>query len=233
MRFKHRVSKDELKEDKFQQFVEKGAEFYYQNPRRFWIGVAVVLLVIAGVILLIQNRPKPVRSAEAELRLMDALSNLYQGKQDYAEMALKELAAKFPRDYAGIKAHYYLGTLYFSLQQQRLDEAKREFGIFLKKAKADPLLAPAAKIGIAACEEQAGNYQKAAEIYETVYRQYKGLPLSHEALLGAGRCYQLAGALDKAEKLYSEYLEKDKPTGVKADDIRVQLGYIRALKNKL
>jgi tetratricopeptide (TPR) repeat protein len=233
VRFKHRVSKEELKEDRFQQFVEKAAEFYYQSPRRFWVGVAVALVVIAGVILLIQNRPKPVRSAEAELRLMDALSNLYQGKQDYAEMALKELAAKFPRDYAGIKAHYYLGTLYFSSQQQRLDEAKREFATFLKKAKNDLLLVPAAKLGIAACEEQAGNYQQAAKIYEGVYRHYQDIPLRHEALLGAGRCYQLAGELDKAEKLYSEYLEKDKPTGIKADDVRLQLGYVRALKNRL
>lgn len=233
MRFKHKVSKDELKEDKFQRLVEKSAEFYYQNPRRFWIGGGVIMLVIIGVILLIQNRPKPVRSAEAELRLMDALSNLYQGNYQYAEMALKELAAKFPKDYAGIKAHYYLGSIYFSSQPPRLDEAKREFLFFLKKTKGDPLLTPAANIGIAACEEQAGNYQKAAEIYEGIYRKYKDSPLRHEALLGAGRSLQLSGAVDRAEKLYTEYLEKDKPSGIKADDIRVQLGYVRALKNRL
>ncbi len=233
MRIKHRVSKDELKEDKFQEFVEKAAEFYYHNPRRFWIGVAVGILVIAGVILLIQNRPKPVRSAEAELRLMDALSNLYQGRHDYAEMALQELAAKFPRDYAGIKAHFYLGTLYFGSQEPRLAEAKREFGIFLKKAKNDLLLTPAAQYGIAACEEQAGNYLQAARLYESVYRKYKDLPLVHEAVLAAGRCFRLANKLDEAEKLYSDYLEKGKPAAMKADDIRVQLGYIRALKNRL
>lgn len=233
MRIKYRVSKDDLKEDKFQQLVEKGAEFYYQNPRRFWIGVAVGILVIAGVILLIQNRPKPVRSAEAELRLMDALSNLYQGNHEYAEMALKDLAARFPRDYAGIKAHFYLGTLYFASQEPRLDEAKREFGIFLRKAKNDLLLTPAARYGIAACEEQTGNYLRAARLYEAVYRKYRDLPLAHEALMAAGRCYRLANKLDEAERLYSDYLEKGKPAGIKAEDVRVQLGYIRALKNRL
>jgi len=173
VRVKHRVSKDELKEDKFQQFVEKAAEFYYADPKRFWIGAAVVVLVILGVILIIQNRPKPVKNAEAELRLMDALSNFYQGNNEYAEGALKELATKFPRDNAGIKAHYYLGSIYFRSQPPRLDEAKREFTTFIKKSKDDPVLNPAANIALAACEEQTGNYLKAAALYEAVYQRIK------------------------------------------------------------
>jgi len=50
--------------------------------------------------------------------------------------------------------------------------------------------------------------------------------------MGAGRCYRLAGALDRAEKLYSDYLEKEKPSGPKIDDVKSQLAYVRALKNR-
>ncbi|MEO0020171.1 MAG: tetratricopeptide repeat protein [candidate division WOR-3 bacterium] len=232
MRVKHRVSKDELKEDKFQKFVEKAAEFYYADPKRFWVGTAAVLVVIVGVILILQNRPRPVKNPEAELRLMDALSNFYQGNNEYAEGALKELAGKFPKDNAGIKAHFYLGSIYFRSDPPRLDEAKREFITFIKRAGNDPVLVPAANIGIAACEEQAGNYLKAATIYEGVYQKNKSSPLGYEALMAAGRCYRLAGALDRAERLFSDYLEKEKPSGPKAEDVKAQLAYVRALKSR-
>jgi len=233
VRIRHRVGKEELKEDKFQQTVEKVAEFYYADPKRFWIGVALGLLVIVGVILLLQNRPKPGINAEAELRLMDALGNYFQNNNEYAEQALKELAAKFGRDYAGVKAHYYLGSLYLRQQPPRVAEAKREFNIFLKKSGRDPVLNPAALMGLALCEEKQGNYLKAAALYEKVYRQFAQSPLGFEGMMQAGRCYRQAGALDKAEKVYNELLKKEKGSGPKVEEIRTELAFIKALKNRL
>ncbi len=232
MKIKHRVRKEELKEDKFQEFVEKVAAFYYANPRRFWTGIAVGLLVIVGVILLIQNRPRPVKNPEAELRLMDAVGNLFQGNLEYAEQALKELAGKFPRDYAGIKAHYYLGVLYSRWQPPRYEEAKREFTTFLRKAKKDPVLIPAALIGIATCAEQTGDYLTAAKVYEKAYRQAPKSVLGYKAVLGCGRCYRQANNLSQAEKIYNEYLKKVKPIGLREEEIKFHLAYIYALKNR-
>lgn len=221
------------KEDKFQQTVENLAAFYYADPKRFWISVAVGLLVIIGVILLIQNRSKPAMNAEAELRLMDALGNYFQGNIDYGEQALKELAAKFGGNYSGIKAHYYLASLYLRFNPPRLDEAKREFNIFLKKSGRDPVLSAAAMIGLGFCEEMQGNYLKAATIYEKVYRQFSHLPLGFEGMMQAGRCYRQAGALDKAERVYNLLLEKEKGAGPKVDEIKLELAFIQALKNRL
>ncbi len=232
MRIKHRVSKEELKEDKFQQTVEKVAEFYYANPKRFWIGVGVGILVIVGIIFLLQNRPKPSRNPEAELRLMDALGNYFQGNNEYAEQAFQELATKFSRDYAGIKAHYYLGSIRFRSQPPRVAEAKREFALFLKKSGQDPVLSPAALLGIAACEEKLGNYLKAADIYYQVYKKYPKSPLAFGGMMQAGRCYRQAGVLDKAEKVYHEFLEKEKPGGTRADEIKIQLAFVQALRNR-
>lgn len=231
MKVKHRVSKEKLKEDKFQEMVEKVAAFYYANPRRFLTGVVVGLLVIIGGILLLHNRPRPVKNPEAELRLMDAIGNMFQGNQEYAEQALKELAARFSKDYAGIKAHYYLGALYSRSQPSRLEEAKRGFSIFLKNAKKDPLLIPAALMGIAICEEQQGNYLKAAKTYEKVYQRDAKSRLGFEAMLGAGRCYRKAGNLAAAERVYDSYLKKKPPAG-KVEDVKFHLAYVQALKKK-
>ena len=43
MRFKgkHRVSKEDLKEDRFQQFTEKAVAAYYRDRQKFWIGGSV------------------------------------------------------------------------------------------------------------------------------------------------------------------------------------------------
>ncbi|MGQ9677722.1 MAG: tetratricopeptide repeat protein [bacterium] len=231
MRLKHGVGK--INEDKFQQTVEKVVEFYYANPKRFWIGVAVGLLVITGVILLFQNRPKSVVNAEAELRLMDALGNYFQGNTDYAEQALKELAGKFGGNYSGIKAHYYLGSIYLRLDPPRLDEAKREFNVFLRKSGRDPVLIAGAMIGLALCEEKQGNYLKAATIYEKTYRQYPQLALGFEGMMQAGRCYRKVGALDKAGRIYDELLKKEKSNSPKVDEIKMELAFIQALKNRL
>ncbi len=233
MRLRHRVSKGELKEDKFQRAVEKIAELYYADTKRFWIGIGFGLIVVVGIILLVQNRPRPVVNPEAELRLMDALGNYFQGNNDYAEQAFKELATRFGRDYAGIKARYYLGSIYLHSQPPRVEEAKREFSVFIKKAKDDPVLSPAALIGLAICEEKLGNYARAGKIYESVYRRYPQSPLGFEGMMQAGRCYRQAGMLDRAEKIYEELLEKEKPTGARADDVRIELAFIRALKNRL
>lgn len=233
MKIKHRIDKDELKEDRFQQTVERVAEFYYADPRRFWLLAAVVLVVIVGVILLIQNRPKPMISPEAELRLMDAVGNYFQGNNEYAEQALTELATRFGKEYAGIRAHYYLGNLYLRSQPPRLEEAKREFNTFLKNARKNPVLTPAALMGLAVCAEKQGNFLGAAGIYEKVYRRFAQSPLGFEAMMQAGRCYRQAGALDRAEKVYDELLKKEKGTGSRAEEIRVELAYVRALKNRL
>ncbi|MEO0070503.1 MAG: tetratricopeptide repeat protein [candidate division WOR-3 bacterium] len=232
MKVKHRVSKEELKEDKFQEMVERVAAFYYANPKRFWTGVVVGLLVIIGGILFLHNRPRPVKNPEVELRLMDAIGNLFQGNHDYAERALKDLTGRFGKEYAGIKAHYYLGVLYSRSQPPRLDEAKREFQIFLKKAKKDPVLIPAAMLAIAICEEQQGNYLKAAKVYERVNQRYFQSTLGFEALLGAGRCYRKAGDLAKAERVYERYLKKGRPAADKAEEVKFFLTYIQSLKKK-
>jgi len=232
LRFKHRVSKEDLKEDRFQEFVERVAAWYYQDPKKFWVGAAAAVVVIVGVILLLQGRPKTA-NVEAELRLTDALVSFAQGDMERAEQGFTELASGFGRDYAGIKAQYYLGNIYYLSQPPRYEEAKKAFAKFLAKSKDDPVLSPAAQIGIGNVEEQLGNGLRAAAAYEAAYRKWPKSALALDAMMAAGRAYRNAGALDKAEKIYQELLDrKEKPTGQQMDEIRMQLAHVQALKTK-
>ncbi|MEO0080111.1 MAG: tetratricopeptide repeat protein [candidate division WOR-3 bacterium] len=228
---KHRVSKADLKEDKFQEAVEKIASAYYRDRQKFWIGGAVVLAVIIGVILLVQRQPARA-NVEAELRLTDALVRYAQGNLEEAEQAFRELATRFGRDYAGIKAHYYLGNIYFHAQPPRFEEARREFATFFAKSKNDPVLSPAALMGIANCDEELGNNLRAARTYEAVYRRYQDSPLAFAAMMAAGRAYRNAGKLEKAIAIYEELLKKEQQGGQHLDEVKAELAYVQALKNR-
>ncbi|OYD16169.1 hypothetical protein CH330_03575 [candidate division WOR-3 bacterium JGI_Cruoil_03_51_56] len=230
MRFKgkHRVRKAELKEDKFQVFTEKLAEFYYRDKQKFWVIIVLVLVVIVGGIVLIQGRGKGVNS-EAQLRFTEALGIFTQGDMQQAEEAFTNLTTRYGRDQAGIKAHYYLGQIYYS--SQRYKEAEQEFEKFLKKVHKDPILSPAAHFGVADCEEELGSFLKAAQRYEEVYRDYPDSPLAFDAMMAAGRAYTKAGAFDKAEAMFHEFLDKN-PTGEKAEKLKVQLAYVKTLQQK-
>ena len=231
MRFKgkHRVSKDDLKEDRFQVLVEKTIAAYYRDRQKFWIGAGVAVAAIVGVILLLQNSSKGV-NAQAEIAFTQALGVYTSGNMEQSEQAFKDVAGRYGRDFVGAKARYYLANVYYNIQ--RFAEAKAEFGKFLGRVKKDQLLSPAAQMGIANCEEQLGNQLAAARAYEQVHKKYPKSPLAFEAMMAAGRCYRDASALDQSEAVY-ERLLKAKPEGEKIDQVKGGLAAVKALRNKV
>ncbi len=230
MRFKgkHRVKKADLKEDRFQMTVEKIAEFYYKDRQRVWVIGGVALAVVVGGILLLQNRGSGV-NVEAEMRFTEALGIFTQGNVEQAEEAFGSVAGRFGKDPVGAKATYYLGQIYFSTQ--RFSEAREEFAKSAGRLKNHPALGPGALMGIADCDVELGNGLKAAEGYERAYRRYPDSPLANTAMMAAGRSYVSAGVYDKAEAVYQELLDKE-PGGQEADELKVQLSYVRTLRSK-
>jgi TolA-binding protein len=230
MRFKgkHRVSKQDLKEDRFQKLVEKSLEFYYHDRQKVWIGAAVAVAVIVIAILLLQNRSTGV-NAQAEISFTQAIGVYSTGDLQQAEPAFKEVASRFGRDFVGAKAHFYLGNIYYNTN--RAPEAKKEFEVFLGRVKNDPLLSPAAQLGIGNCDEQAGDNLAAAKAYEAVQRRWPKSPLAYDAMMSAGRAYRNANVLDKAEAVYQQLL-KGKPEGEKGDMVKLELARVQTLQKK-
>lgn len=223
----HTASKQDLKEDKFQLLVEKITAAYYRDKQKFLVIAGVVVVVIVGGIVLLSMGKG--QDSEAQLKFTEALGIYSQNQTEQAEGAFKAVASRFGKDYVGVKAHYYLGQIYF--HAQRFEEAKREFRQFLSRSKNNPVLDPAAARGIADCDAELGNVLKAAEQYERVYRRYPKWPLAFDAALAAGRSYIDAQAYDKAEVLYQELLKKE-PAGERAEELKVQISYVRTLKER-
>jgi TolA-binding protein len=226
---KHYVRKEDLKEDRFQTLVERFMTAYYRDRQKFWIGGAVAVAAIVGVILLAQSRGGGGANPQAEVAFTQAVGVFSTGDMAQSEQQFKEIVTRYGRTHVGAKSRYYLGNVYFNTG--RYPEAKQEFAAFLARTKKDPVLSPAAQLGLANCDEQLGNNAAAAQAYEAAAKGWPKSPLAMDAWLAAARCYRNAGAYDKAADIY-ERLLKDKPTGEKGEEVKSQLAYAKALQQK-
>lgn len=226
---KHYVRKADLKEDRFQQTIEKVVEAYYRDRQKFWVGGAVAVLAIVGAILLLQSRRPSGVNPQAEVALTQAVGIYSMGNMAQAETAFQEVASRFGRDFAGAKSRYYLANVYYNTG--RFNEARAEFAKFLGRVKTDPLLSPSAQFGIGNCEEELGNNLPAAAAYTVVAKRWPKSPMAFDAEMAAARCYRNAAAYDKAQAVY-ERLLKDKEIGQKGEEVKSQLAYVQALQKK-
>jgi len=168
-------------------------------------------------------------NSQAEIAFTQAIGVYSTNNLEQAEPAFKEVASRFGRDFVGAKAHFYLANVYYNTN--RAAEAKKEFEVFLGRVKNDPLLSPAAQLGIGNCDEQTGDNLAAAKAYEAVWRRWPKSPLAYDAKMAAGRAYRNGNAYDKAEAVYQELL-KGKPEGEKGEEVKLELARVQTLQKK-
>jgi len=227
------MRKEDLREDAFQGFVTRVVKAYYHSPRNFLIGAAAVVAAIVVIVLLVTNKPKPnpqpaIMFDEAVLILQD------QQRPDTAsaEQLLTELSRRYSSNPMGKRAAFHLGNIYYN--QQKYDDARRQYEKFANGMKNDPILSPAAWMGVGNCYEVQGTFDKAAGAYATAFNRYPKWALADQAALSAGRCYRMKGMLTAAEGVYAEYLKANpKATPEVLNEVKLQLAYVRtAQQNK-
>jgi TolA-binding protein len=126
----------------------------------------------------------------------------------------------------GKRAAFHLGTIYYN--QQKYDDARRQFERFANGVKNDPILSPAAWMGVGNCYEAQGTFDKAAGAYATALNRYPKWTLADQAALSAGRCYRLKGMLAAAEAVYAKFLKANpKATSEVLNEVKMQLAYVR------
>jgi tetratricopeptide (TPR) repeat protein len=223
------MRREDTKEDAFQEFVTKVIKAYYRSPRNFYVGGAAVIAAIVAIVVLVSNKPKP--NPQPNIMLDEAilvLSDQQRPDTNSAEQILTELARRFPSDATGKRANYYLGNIYFN--QKKFDDARRAFERFASSEKNDPLLSPAALMGVGNCHEELGNLDKAAEAYAAAFNNYPKWVLADQAALAAGRCLRQKNRLREAAAIYSRYLrENAKAQPDILNEVKLQLAYVKAL----
>jgi outer membrane protein assembly factor BamD (BamD/ComL family) len=223
------MRKEDLNEDKFQEFITSVIRAYYHQPRNFYIGGAVLVAAIVAVVLLASNKPQTnpqpnIMFDEAVLVLQDQ----QRPDTNSAEQILTELSRRFPSNPLGARASYYLGNINYS--RGKFEEARRNFERFYSADKRDPLLSPAALMGIGNCYEELGNLDKAADAYASAYNNYSKWALADQAVLAAARCLRQKNRFRDAATILEKYIRNNpKAAADVLTEVKLQLAYMRTL----
>ncbi len=185
-----RLTKEEIQEDKFIEFVLKFYTFLKGNVRTISITLAVITVGVVGYLVYTQNQEKTHAEAaanfskatetfkEAETSFLDVSApseseddtddeaNAEKTTFPDAEEKLQLIIEKYPNTAFADKARFtYAKSLYY---QGKYPEARTEFEKVIKTHKPEnEIYALYAQKAIGNCYEQEGDYAKAIETYET------------------------------------------------------------------
>jgi TolA-binding protein len=198
-----RLTKKELKEDKVAEFFTEIAQYVQDNAKK--VAGVIVLVVIVALIGSIAMRQRRAAEDEAKAWMARANLDLKQGNVSSALQAYEGIIDRFRGTWSQSDANFFMANTHFATGEH--DSALVLFERYLGLKKRREEFTVSAKQGIAQCLEQSGRFRDAAESYLKVQREHPASPLAPDALLGAGRCYELAGDLQLAESTYSEIVE--------------------------
>jgi predicted negative regulator of RcsB-dependent stress response len=207
-----KLSKRELKEDKFVTFYFQAQDYFYKNSKII-TGALIALIVVVFAIYGF-NRMESSNNEVAQLELTKAKVALDQNNPDAAIDMLLQLVGEYGGTASGKEACFYLGNAYF--EKKDYDNAEHYYQEFLGSHD-DEILESSALAGIAACQEEKQDYAAAAASYEKAAREYSGVFLTPLNLYNSARCYILAEQNEKARQLLNQIIEEYETSGVKTD----------------
>ncbi len=201
---KHRkLTKKEIKEDRVAEFFVEMVQYTRENSKRI-VGIALVG-VVALLIATVAIRERRAAENEAEVWVWRANMDMKTGNVGSAMQAYSAVIERYRGTWGHSDASFFLANARFAVGQY--DSARVQFGKYLNLGKRRREFTVSSKEGIAQCLEELGGYREGAESYLKVQREHPDSPLAPDALMGAARCYRLAGDLASAENAYNNLLE--------------------------
>ncbi len=207
-----KISKKELKEDKFVLAVFKAKDFLEAHAKEIMYGVIAVVAVVLIVSFYNSSRKKAEESAN--VMLSEAQVLLSQGQEDDGIARLNDLADRYEGTDAAGYATFLLAKHY--LDKGDTVKAKSFFKKYIDDYGNDKMLLQAAMVGYADCLVMEKNYEEAARYYERAARINPDFPEVPAYIFSAAMAYKQAGNVDKARKLFKEIVEKYERSPYKA-----------------
>jgi predicted negative regulator of RcsB-dependent stress response len=209
-----KLTKRQMKEDKFTAFMLTSKQQFEDNWQYIAIGVVVTVLAVAGILYYLNSAKESAALAAGQLS--QANLQYRQGNNQVAILTLTDILAKYPNTESAEHATFMLGKV--NLESRNYEEAKMYFNQYLDKYKENVLNRAAATSGLAVSLENQANYAEAAATFEKGTVEFAGNPLEAELHLGAMRNYLLAGQVDQA-RVHLDFINKnygDTDFGVRA-----------------
>jgi TolA-binding protein len=199
MQSKVKLTKRQIKEDKFTTFIlnsKNKLQGELEDKWQYYIigAVAVVVLVWAGVWFFGQQTGQESGAAEAYSK---AMVEYQGGDKQVASLDFQQIITDYGgTDYAA-NAAFNLGNL--NLTNRSYDEAIRYYRMFLDEYSGTPLDRAAAIAGIATVQADQGKYAEAAAGFVQAAEAFSDGPLRPDYELSAIRNYLADGKTDQAE----------------------------------
>jgi len=209
-----RITRREIKEDPLVTKYLKIQKFYNKHSRTIKTGGMIVLAIL--VISIFMTRSK--RNAEITAMGKLGIAENYYHAMNYSK-AIDELTP-IVETYSGTKsagtAAFYAANSYYALKDY--NNAKRYFQNYIDKYGQVELIAAASLAGVAACLETEDAFQEAAEDYEKAAKKYSKSFMAPFYLKDAGRCFILAGDIEKGRELY-QTIQDDYSNSAVSEDV--------------
>ena len=197
---RRRLSKSELREDEFVEWIMEAVEYVKERARLFGGGAVAVIAVIMAVNYFIES--KEADRLKASELLGDVLMVEQGGEPTEAIRYAEELVSSYAGTAAAAQGIVLLANLHYA--QGRYAEARGYYQSYLDNYEPVDVLVHAAQSGLGACLEAEGQFLAAAQHYETYAAQQAGTIRDAMARMEAARIYGLAGESDKQQALLEQ-----------------------------
>ncbi len=207
-----RITKRQLKQDKFVTYYFKAVDFVEKNSRQILsaLGAAAVI----SLAIFIYSEKQAESEGKAVVELAKATKEYANGNYETAATILKNLLDTYGGAESATLAKFYLANTNFELKNY--NEAEKYYREFAD-ASDDKELTASALSGLAACLEAQGKFKEAAERYQQTAEKYKDEFFAAENLYHSARCYLLSGDRAAANALLNRLIENYPDSDVEAD----------------
>jgi len=200
MKHNIKITKRDIKEDKFTTFVFRAKEYVTERWSYFAAGAVAVIVIVVGMTYL-QSRSSSQDEAAVEI-YNRALGELRNGNYQLAIVDFKTVSDDYGSShYAGLAA-FNLGNAYFGARN--FAEAQKAFQTYLDNYSGDKYYVTSAMAGIAASLSGLGEYKAAADKYRETAEFYPGFDLAGEYYLKALENYIEANEMESARVMLAK-----------------------------
>ena len=200
---KGKLTKKDLKQDEFAEIVGEAVLYVKHHSRRI-IGLVIIVIVIAiGSIFVVRQR----RAAEIEAQTILARGtfDLKQGNYASALRTYSGIRQRYRGTWSAADATFFSANAYFA--SGSYDSSMAFYNEYLNQGKRRDDLTVSAKAGIAQSLEEKGMYLEAASSYLKAQQEHPDNVQARDLLLGAARCFRLAGDLVRAVEVYNDLID--------------------------
>jgi TolA-binding protein len=201
---KKKLSRREIKEDKLVTAWLKATNWLEQHLRELSMAVGGVVVVVGLIVLFNWMKARDEQNASEKLAQARAEYN----KSNYAAAidSLEKLVLKFGGTKSGNMATIYLANA--CMQTKNYVDAEKYFQKYLDDGEDDPILKVSAAAGVAAAQEERGEFAKAAKLYEEAANDYDESYRAPQLLLLAARSYKQANQTEAARRVLQKLIDK-------------------------